>query len=343
MKKLLSIILSITMLLSITAGLNISAYALTGSGSCGNNLTYKYDAAKGELVISGTGEMTDFTVSESPFYDSNIKSVIINSGVTSVGGSAFYYCRSLKSVKLPSSLKSIGEWAFRGCSALTDINIPSGVTNIGERAFRECSSLKSITLPSGIKTISYAAFFGCWALTGITIPNGVTSIEPTAFYNCKSLLSVYIPKTVKSIGFDAFRDCKKLKDVYYFGSQKDWKAIKIETQNEYLTGAVIHYNYKYSNSLTVKSKKVTVKYSKLRKKNQLIAQKNAFSVNQAKGKVTYKKTSGNKKIAVSSAGKITVKKGLKKGTYKIKVKITAAGNSMYKSAAKTVKITVIVK
>ena len=35
-------------------------------------------------------------------------------------------------------------------------------------------------------------------------------------------------------------------------------------------------------------------------------------------------------------GKVTIKKGLKKGSYKVKVKITAAGNQIYKKATKTV-------
>ena len=42
-------------------------------------------------------------------------------------------------------------------------------------------------------------------------------------------------------------------------------------------------------------------------------------------------------------GKITVKKGLKKGTYRIQVKVTAAGNDIYKKMTKKVYVTIIVK
>ena len=42
-------------------------------------------------------------------------------------------------------------------------------------------------------------------------------------------------------------------------------------------------------------------------------------------------------------GKVTVKKGLKKGTYPVKVKVTAAGNANYNKAAKTVTCKVVVK
>lgn len=100
---------------------------------------------------------------------------------------------------------------------------------------------------------------------------------------------------------------------------------------------------KYANTLTAKGKTVTLKVKNVKKKAQTIAQKKAFSVSKAKGKVTYKKSKGNKKITVSKAGKVTVKKGLKKGTYKVKVKVTAAGNKTYKSSTKTVTVTVKVK
>lgn len=100
---------------------------------------------------------------------------------------------------------------------------------------------------------------------------------------------------------------------------------------------------KKANTLTVKAKKPTVKFTKLKKKNQTIALKNVMTVSKAQGKVTFKKASGNKKITVAKNGKITVKKGLKKGTYKIKVKVTAAGTAEYKTATKTVTIAIKVK
>ena len=101
---------------------------------------------------------------------------------------------------------------------------------------------------------------------------------------------------------------------------------------------------KYKNPLTVKAKAVNVKFNNLKKKNQVIKQKNAVTVSKAQGKVTYAKTSGNKKITVNKKnGNITVAKGLKKGTYKIKIKITAAGNSTYKAGSKTVTVTIKVK
>ncbi len=96
---------------------------------------------------------------------------------------------------------------------------------------------------------------------------------------------------------------------------------------------------KKANTIKVTAKTVTVKAKKL-KKGKLTVK--ALTVKNAKGKVTYKKLSGSKKLTVTKKGKITVKKGTKKGTYIIKVKITAKGNSQYleKSVAKMVKVRV---
>ena len=79
------------------------------------------------------------------------------------------------------------------------------------------------------------------------------------------------------------------------------------------------------------------------KKTKAFAKAKAFKITGAKGTVTFKKSKGNKKIAVSSKGKVTVTKGLKKGTYKVKVKVKAKGNTAYKAKTQTVTVTVKVK
>ena len=100
---------------------------------------------------------------------------------------------------------------------------------------------------------------------------------------------------------------------------------------------------KKANPIKVKPLNVTLKYSALKKKAQKIKVKKAFKVEKAVGKVTYKKSGGNAKITISKDGNITVKKGLKKKTYKLTVKVTAAGNKSYSKATKTVTLKIKVK
>ena len=138
MKKVISIFLSLVMLLSIVSVVDFSAYADVQTGSCGENLTYSLDTETGVLTISGTGKMTDYIEDAEgyPFYDTGyIKSVIIESGVTSIGDYAFFNCSSLTGVTIPDSVTSIGSGAFEYCTSLASVTIPDSVTSIGSDAF----------------------------------------------------------------------------------------------------------------------------------------------------------------------------------------------------------------
>lgn len=94
-------------------------------------------------------------------------------------------------------------------------------------------------------------------------------------------------------------------------------------------------------TITVKTTSKTLKAATVKKKAQTITA--GVSVN-SKGKLSYKTTSGNKNITVNAkTGKLTVKKGTKKGTYKVKVKISAAAAGNYNAGSKTVTFTIKVK
>ena len=87
------------------------------------------------------------------------------------------------------------------------------------------------------------------------------------------------------------------------------------------------------------SKSVAVKAGKSKRASKALK----VTRNASKGKVTYKKVKGNKGISVKN-GKIAVKKGLKKGTYTIKVRATSAATANYKAAtSKAVTLKVRVK
>ncbi|MDO4807621.1 MAG: BspA family leucine-rich repeat surface protein [Coriobacteriales bacterium] len=102
---------------------------------------------------------------------------------------------------------------------------------------------------------------------------------------------------------------------------------------------------KANNTIKVTASKQKVKLAKVKKKAVTVAR--PMSVSKAVGKVTYKNVSTNskaKKFTVNkSTGKVTVAKGTKKGTYKIKIKVSAAGNANYKAATKSVTCSIVVK
>ena len=103
---------------------------------------------------------------------------------------------------------------------------------------------------------------------------------------------------------------------------------------------------KAANPLKIKGKTVKVKFQKLSKKTQKLKVSKVIKfTKKGQGTLTYAKKSGNKKITINKkTGKITIKKGLKKGTYKVKVKVKAKGNANYlASAFKTVTFKIKIK
>ncbi|MCL1932714.1 MAG: leucine-rich repeat domain-containing protein, partial [Candidatus Azobacteroides sp.] len=245
MKKIVFLIIFNLSLLSV----NISAQTVTASGTTGP-LIWSLNSA-GTLTISGNGAMPDYSPGGLPWYNyqSNIKTVILSNGVTSIGNYAFYSCSNLTSITIPNSVRSIGSYAFYYCPNLTSISIPSGVTSIGSYAFFYCSNLTSITIPSSVTNIgSYGVFYYCSNLTSInvasdnvnyssengvlfnknktiliafprgkngiyTIPNSVTSIGSDAFGYCSNLTSITIPSSVTNISSYAFQYCFNLKTI----------------------------------------------------------------------------------------------------------------------------------
>ncbi|MBR5371660.1 MAG: leucine-rich repeat domain-containing protein [Oscillospiraceae bacterium] len=167
--------------------------------------------AFGTLTVSGTGAMANWN-GDLPWadYTSDIQTVVIEDGLTSIGASAFYDCSNLTSVTIPESVTSIGMSAFYQCSGLTSVIIPDSAESIGEAAFYGCSSLTSVTVPDGVANIEKLVFSECTGLTSVTLPNSMTSIGEYAFYGCTGLTSVTVPGSVTSIGANAFRSCTDL-------------------------------------------------------------------------------------------------------------------------------------
>lgn len=138
----------------------------------------------------------------------DINHVVIENGVTSVGGSAFAGLKSLSGVTLPASVNTIGGRAFAD-TGLTDVSIPAAVTSIDAGAFENCKSLSGANLPAGLQEIGSNAFRGCSALSGgLSLPSSLKYIGAGAFAGCESLSgTLTIPDNILSIGSGAFSGC----------------------------------------------------------------------------------------------------------------------------------------
>lgn len=218
-------------------------------------------------------------IGEEAFYNCiTLTSVTIPGSVTNIGKAAFSHCDALSSATIGNGVIEIGGWAFGDCLSLKSVTIPDSVKSIGECAFRYCDSLTGVTIGKGVTSIGKRAFWGYYnhltefsvhvnnsaysSVDGVlfdknkstlisfpggksgayVIPDGVVRISDSAFEHRTSVTSLTIPDSVTSIGVSAFWDCSALSDVYYDGSEEDWKAITIETGNDSLSNATIHYN-----------------------------------------------------------------------------------------------------
>ena len=179
------------------------------------NLTWKlYE--DGTLNISGTGAMKDYNDDDNPspvYQNSNVKKVVIEKGVTSIGNYAFSGCLGLKSITIPDGITSIGDHAFDSCINLRSITLPDSITSIGMWAFYNCWNVSSIIIPDGVTSIEDFTFNSCISLTSITIPNSVTNIKSSVFHNCADLTSITIPDSVTSIGTEVFQKCTSLQTI----------------------------------------------------------------------------------------------------------------------------------
>lgn len=185
------------------------------TGACGDNLTWELDV-NGTLTISGTGEMDNwFSHYETPWrgYVEDIKCVIIQDGVTSIGKSAFNWCENLVTISIPDSVTSIGMDAFEACLSLTEVSIPEGVTEIQQATFNDCSALTSVTLPSTLTSIKGSAFADCEKLKNLALPENIMAIEYDAFWRCTSLTELTLSEKVSNLGVEAFEGCTGLKKV----------------------------------------------------------------------------------------------------------------------------------
>ncbi len=127
-----------------------------------------------------------------------------------------------------------GALTISGSGAMDDYTISSSVP--------WGTSITSVKLGNGITSIGENAFYNCSDLTSIEIPNGLTSIGAYAFCFDLGLTSINIPKSVTTINKGAFQYCSYLADVYYEGSEADWAKINIDSVNNGLSFATIHYN-----------------------------------------------------------------------------------------------------
>lgn len=169
------------------------------------------------------------------FSHTNVTSVTIPQGYTTIGNYAFYGCESLESISLPDTVSNIGMGAFAesgvvsvdlsatklsvvnpylflSCTALETVLLPQGITAIGEAAFAE-SAITSIDIPESVTDLQRAAFANTDSLETVSVHEGLKSIGESCFEN-SALSNIRLPETLETIGDSALRSDVNLTELY---------------------------------------------------------------------------------------------------------------------------------
>ena len=275
MKRVLSFVLAFVMVLSMFAGLQISSSALEPTGKCGDNVYWSFDESTGTLTISGEGEMKNYDFSYTPFsYNNEIKSVIIESGITNITRNMFTGCSNLISISIPETVVSIGYGICKECDNLAIIKvdennecfdsrdncngiietstntlevacsetvIPNGVEILGSFLYENNSKITDIVLPNTVKVIESCAFLECKNLKKIYLPDSLTEIGSQAF-SYTALNTIMIPKNVSKLDSSVFYGCDALSEIVVesgnpvYDSRDNCNAVIETSTNKLLIG-----------------------------------------------------------------------------------------------------------
>ena len=231
------------------------------NGKCGANATWEFNTADGTLTIRGEGKMVNGYKTEAGTvvgygwnkYQSVIKKVVIEEGITHISDNAFKECTGLKEVVMPESVTSIGDMVFWGTWNVEKFTIHptlaetyynsvppyienlyiydlehflglyQGKTSAGEYTGNFFTDAKNIYLndvlltdlviPEGFTSVPDSAFSGCNSLKTVTLPDTVTTIGEKAFFECDNLKDVKLSENLKEIEQQAFDSCKSLTSI----------------------------------------------------------------------------------------------------------------------------------
>ncbi len=218
MKKIISFFLAVLIFaLPLSACLTAVSQKSKAAGinfKCGDNATWELDE-NGTLAISGTGELYDDYSNGSVYGDcipwenfsKDVKSIVIEEGITSIPKTAFLFCENAESLYIPSTLETLGANSLYIVSGNLK-NITIGANSM----LRNGESINKTQWyndqPDGEPVYLGRFLVGFKGEMPenytLNVKNGTYAIEKSAFENMQNLVEVNIPESVEHIGNKAF-------------------------------------------------------------------------------------------------------------------------------------------
>jgi hypothetical protein len=202
-------------------------------------------------TANGVLERSDVQSCFIKYPQSSVDTVVLNDGITVIGGNAFAYRTNLRHIQVPTTLTSIANSPFYntniqeinlslttitnlgteslvGMPALTQVILPDDLTHIGRNAFSYTPNLASIDFPTKFPITFDSQALENSGLTQLTIPDN--AVVDVGFCNdCDKLETVTLGKNVNiSVTVWTFKGCDQLNTVRFLGANASFHESAFE-------------------------------------------------------------------------------------------------------------------
>ena len=224
---------------------------VVAAGQCGEDVYYiRY--ADGHVLLQGSGATYDYSDESTPksvFYNMpEIKSVVVQEGITKLGNALFYRCQNMQTISLPSTLTELGyrifaqgSGGFQSYGGLTELTLPAGIQKLGGNALRQ-TNITEIVIPARVSVIEDYFLSTCTKLKTVRAESSV--LGSFMFVQCTALESLTISINCKTFGSNMLTYCESLKVITYEGTKEQWNAITKPT-NWMTSDAKVNYHNGY--------------------------------------------------------------------------------------------------
>ena len=173
----------------------IAGYDTGEKYSSGDFIYQLPEDEEGAVIISYTGTASEMVIPETiddhpvvaigdqAFNFLTIETATLPNTVRHIGSMAFYQCANLRRVMIQDGVTTIGTCCFGGDPVLAEVTIPETVETVDDFAFLACASLKEVSFGASLRKIGSSAFQMCAALSRVTLPE-TAEIGENAFTDC---------------------------------------------------------------------------------------------------------------------------------------------------------------
>ena len=205
---------------------------VVAAGQCGEDVYYiRY--ADGHVLLQGSGATYDYSDESTPksvFYNMpEIKSVIVQEGITKLGNALFYRCQNMQTISLPSTLTELGyrifaqgSGGFQSYGGLTELTLPAGIQKLGGNALRQ-TNITELVIPARVSVIEDYFLSTCTKLKTVRAESSV--LGSFMFVWCSALENLTISVNCKTFGSNMLSYCESLTAITYEGTKEQWNAI----------------------------------------------------------------------------------------------------------------------